>query len=617
MKKMQCEICGSNEIKKISDGVFECQSCGVQYSLDEAKKLFIEISGEIKVDHSAEAENAVKRGKQFEREGNTEKAKEYYQKALDYDLDNKAANDALDKAVNDNCFIINKNISGDDAVKKSLEYLYSREIIVPDIFSNITDVTITEKYYPFVETNADLVGQFAGTACYKHEIPYTVYKDKQVLTSDGYKTKQVAEEEYRTEIERIPATGFFTADASEICSVSKEFGEKIARCDADKIDAAKNPYSGLFLKTETKVTDIINNEKDLEKLDVEKIVNCGGVLKYNNISIDMDFRDFKDNEWSKRLNKKFSLKINSQCQLQAEYNCPGDSSENVTYSLSAQKTTARLIYIPLLILDFKYRGGNYTVLSVLNDKYFETAAVYPAHKQAVEGLKKFENAKQRQNEGSVVGSIAFLSGLLGLILWIAGSFIDDPIMYFGIILLLAVTLPCGITAFFLAGKKAKELESIRQEIILQKQSITDILNKMYACFMSEYSKTHDIVKASNAAKKSENLLLTELEFCDDVSNFENPVTTGLRSEYKETKTTEEHISAENYMAFFAHFGIVPIFAWMGIFVLFFRGKAKKQNGGNLSKKAKKYLKMGIIEFSILIVILLIIFTCLLLDEYII
>ena len=42
MKKMKCEVCGSTEIKKIDDSIFECQSCGVQYSKDE---VYMKING--------------------------------------------------------------------------------------------------------------------------------------------------------------------------------------------------------------------------------------------------------------------------------------------------------------------------------------------------------------------------------------------------------------------------------------------------------------------------------------------------------------------------------------------------------------------------------------------
>ncbi len=45
MKKMVCEICGSQFIKK-ENGVFVCQECGTEYSLEEAKGLLQEVESE-------------------------------------------------------------------------------------------------------------------------------------------------------------------------------------------------------------------------------------------------------------------------------------------------------------------------------------------------------------------------------------------------------------------------------------------------------------------------------------------------------------------------------------------------------------------------------------------
>lgn len=47
MKKMVCEICESKSIKK-ENGIFVCQECGTEYSLEDAKKLLKEIEEDIK-----------------------------------------------------------------------------------------------------------------------------------------------------------------------------------------------------------------------------------------------------------------------------------------------------------------------------------------------------------------------------------------------------------------------------------------------------------------------------------------------------------------------------------------------------------------------------------------
>ena len=88
MKKMQCEVCGGKEIRKVSDGIFECQNCGTQYSTAEVKNLLIEVTGTVKIDHTEDVENAVKRAEQFLAQGDLSKALEYFNIALDLDPDN-------------------------------------------------------------------------------------------------------------------------------------------------------------------------------------------------------------------------------------------------------------------------------------------------------------------------------------------------------------------------------------------------------------------------------------------------------------------------------------------------------------------------------------------------
>lgn len=61
MKKITCEICGSNDVIK-KEGFFECQTCGTKYSVEEVKKIVLEgsvdISGStVKVDNSGNIEN--------------------------------------------------------------------------------------------------------------------------------------------------------------------------------------------------------------------------------------------------------------------------------------------------------------------------------------------------------------------------------------------------------------------------------------------------------------------------------------------------------------------------------------------------------------------------------
>ena len=58
MKQLTCEMCGSTDLMK-QDGVFVCQSCGTKYSVEEAKKMMVEVGGAVEVKNAAQLENLL------------------------------------------------------------------------------------------------------------------------------------------------------------------------------------------------------------------------------------------------------------------------------------------------------------------------------------------------------------------------------------------------------------------------------------------------------------------------------------------------------------------------------------------------------------------------------
>ena len=62
MKQLTCEMCGSTNLMK-QDGVFVCQTCGCQYSVEEAKKMMVEgtveVFGTVKIDNSEKYNNIL------------------------------------------------------------------------------------------------------------------------------------------------------------------------------------------------------------------------------------------------------------------------------------------------------------------------------------------------------------------------------------------------------------------------------------------------------------------------------------------------------------------------------------------------------------------------------
>ena len=76
MKAIVCEMCDSHEFIK-QDGLFVCQHCGTKYSLEDAKKLMIEI------DNSKKMNNLYERARKSLEVDDLEHAAEYYKLILD------------------------------------------------------------------------------------------------------------------------------------------------------------------------------------------------------------------------------------------------------------------------------------------------------------------------------------------------------------------------------------------------------------------------------------------------------------------------------------------------------------------------------------------------------
>lgn len=78
MKQLTCEMCGGTDLVK-QDDLFVCQTCGTKYSVEEAKKLVVE------VDNSKKMANLYERARQSLAVDDLEHAAEYYKQILDED----------------------------------------------------------------------------------------------------------------------------------------------------------------------------------------------------------------------------------------------------------------------------------------------------------------------------------------------------------------------------------------------------------------------------------------------------------------------------------------------------------------------------------------------------
>ena len=81
MKHLTCEMCGSTDLMK-QDGVFVCQSCGMKYSVEEAKKMMIEgtvdVQGTVKVDNTAFVERYLQNARRARQKEDWSETEKYY-----------------------------------------------------------------------------------------------------------------------------------------------------------------------------------------------------------------------------------------------------------------------------------------------------------------------------------------------------------------------------------------------------------------------------------------------------------------------------------------------------------------------------------------------------------
>lgn len=95
MKKIVCEMCGSNDLIK-KDNVYVCESCGTKYSVAEAKKMMIEgkvdVSGsKVKVDEKDKIKNFLMMANNAYDADNKKEAENYCNKIIEIEPENSEA----------------------------------------------------------------------------------------------------------------------------------------------------------------------------------------------------------------------------------------------------------------------------------------------------------------------------------------------------------------------------------------------------------------------------------------------------------------------------------------------------------------------------------------------
>lgn len=487
MRKMQCEVCGSISIKKVADNLFECQSCGVQYDTTEVKKLLAEITGEVKIDHSDEVENTIKRAEQFEESGNDTKAAEYYHAALDLDADNevaqKRAKEIADQQELKNYYVIEPDVDPQDNVRHFFEQLATTENIACDIYKEIAIRSVTETYMTFYFMKAKYRCDWSATACHVYYENETVYEKKYDANRKCYVKEPVTKQVKK--VNRVPQSGTHLFDTSELVLASDSLkGRFTAETETLKCDLIAAFEAQQDNKYGTYKTQRIN-PRDVRKED--------GNFFYKGMALDAqtDKRIYIDRS------KKMADAAWERAEPDVLGSIGGDYYENLNAVQHVISESVAYVCVPVQIIDYTYKGKDYVALSDLLSHTTTMPQIYPCDTEMASAMKSLETQKEESEKtpGVMVGlgmmAGAFICGLLG-------AFIGEDEIFVPLCLALMV-LGLG---FMLAGlliqhRRKKTFKNSAEEI---KRTLFDprveALEATKKRFFKDYT---DYASAQNAA----------------------------------------------------------------------------------------------------------------------
>ncbi len=410
MKKMQCEVCGSSEIKKIDDTTFECQSCGVQYDKSEVQKLLVEITGKVKIDHSEEVDNHIKRAGQFEQSGNIEKAKEHYNAALDLDATNESAQDGIkelaQKSEYEKFFVVDSQITDDETVEWLLREMATTDNIVCDIYKEINIKNITNKYTVFAHLQGKYKQRWSAIMCYREYEKQTVYKTK--YDSNGKPYKEPTTERVER-INRVPSSGEHVYGFEGLASVNNFLQEYNDLHGKITVDALTSDFEDLQCKKYDTYT--------VKKLDSNYITEANGKKLYKDIELDFNIDEKIVSSRKKQLSENADEK--SVKEIQKSWDC--DFYENISATRQTLSESVAYVFLPVQIIEYTYKSQDYIAVCDLVSHTTTITKTYPEDCVLANTKKELEDEEKQSKKMPKLFWYGILAFVIGLIIFAIGE----------------------------------------------------------------------------------------------------------------------------------------------------------------------------------------------------
>ena len=275
MKALTCEMCGSTNLIK-EGGVFVCQSCGTKYSVEEAKKMMVEgtvdVKGTVKVDTSDELNNLYEIARRAKDSDNSENATKYYDMILVKDPSSWEANfyvvyykamsctiGQISSAGNSvmNCLpsvldLVESNVAEDDK-ENVLKEIQARCVIIAHMLGGAALSTYLDTD---AEYRSDYLGDLGDRVLAASGVDFALgdlleerYKGKySALSVDAWKDSI---EVYQMYSNQLPSY----IDLSGMQKIINEFGDKIKKYEESYVTPSLSKASSFTSSTSSTSAD--------------------------------------------------------------------------------------------------------------------------------------------------------------------------------------------------------------------------------------------------------------------------------------------------------------------------------------------------------------------------
>lgn len=537
MKKIQCEVCGSTEIKKVDDDLFECQSCGVQYSKNDVTNLLVEITGEVKIDHAEDIENLTKRAEKFYNDGDKERSIEYYERVLDADPDNENAQNRIEQiskeqemeSAFESVYFYEAITTADKCVDEFFRILQSQKNIAHDIYKEIAIDDVTVSYFPFSFMKASGTLDWSGIRCDKYIENQTVYKDK--YNSQTQKYEKVPKTEQVVRVNRTQVNGCMDWSRSNLVLATNDIGN-VLKCG--------NVANSIISNIETRLNQEYDSD-NLVKLDVQLLEDRGDAAYYKDVPINSNI----DQELVKSKMSNMLSNARASAERDAEYSAGGDYVENMNSRFHVSRTSGVSIFIPLCIVNYTYKNKKFSAVIDMFNRETKMEIVCPVEKILEDKDREVQEISDKINKKSNAVGALWGCLIIGFIsMGIAAMFNNG---FFGVMAMLLWV--GGLIYFFIDFANAKKLNQKKQ--IIKSEANANLieprkeyLEKTAARFINGYNDYNNISSIQEALPKSD-IEIPEIVYSESNTAKKESGEKYLNGEDKSNKEELIKLASEN------------------------------------------------------------------------